>query len=489
MPGQKKAAFLTATLDFDVASVRYRAIYPALALERAGWLCELHPGPRTLRGRIEDFDVLIVVKLLDGGVVDVVAEAMDTDVPVVLDLCDDLLSRDYRSRLHSLHRLTMEAIGPDISRIVTTGPYLSRLLHARGIDPALMRIAPDCVETDADVVAAKTFAKTRAAPEATLTAAAISAAVGARRLQKNVLRAAGRAYGAVRHPLRAVKTLRAMADERRAGGRPESGMARAEESGEAALSLVGKSVIWFGNHGGPHSDFGVLTLLRIARELRAAHARAPFTLVVVSNDVEKFRLFIPAIGVPSIFVKWTHEMQARLLERASACVMPVGEDAFSQSKSSNRALLALQKGVPVVAQSLESLEPLKDCISIDDVEEGLVRALTDPQAVRADIERGRKIIEERFSLRAVGETWAAILEDAIAQAPKRHLLTRSSPEKLLVLIALLQDIDIAFPVIDEARKRGLEVAVIADLAPDRAKQACRAVGWDDARIAATRFTD
>jgi predicted homoserine dehydrogenase-like protein len=36
---------------------------------------------------------------------------------------------------------------------------------------------------------------------------------------------------------------------------------------------------------------------------------------------------------------------------------------------------------------------------------------------------------------------------------------------------------------------GLEVAVIADLDPDRARAACRTVGWDDARIAATQFTN
>ncbi|MBV8850776.1 MAG: Gfo/Idh/MocA family oxidoreductase [Methylobacteriaceae bacterium] len=36
---------------------------------------------------------------------------------------------------------------------------------------------------------------------------------------------------------------------------------------------------------------------------------------------------------------------------------------------------------------------------------------------------------------------------------------------------------------------GLEVASIADLSPDRAREACRGVGWDDARIAATKFTD
>ena len=36
---------------------------------------------------------------------------------------------------------------------------------------------------------------------------------------------------------------------------------------------------------------------------------------------------------------------------------------------------------------------------------------------------------------------------------------------------------------------GLEVPVIADLDPERAEAACRNVGWDDARVGATRFVD
>ncbi len=36
---------------------------------------------------------------------------------------------------------------------------------------------------------------------------------------------------------------------------------------------------------------------------------------------------------------------------------------------------------------------------------------------------------------------------------------------------------------------GLEVAVIADLRPDAARDACRSVGWSEERIAATTFTD
>ncbi|MGE4047837.1 MAG: NAD(P)H-dependent oxidoreductase [Acetobacteraceae bacterium] len=36
---------------------------------------------------------------------------------------------------------------------------------------------------------------------------------------------------------------------------------------------------------------------------------------------------------------------------------------------------------------------------------------------------------------------------------------------------------------------GLAVTAIADLSPDRAREACRHVGWDETRIAATRITD
>ena len=36
---------------------------------------------------------------------------------------------------------------------------------------------------------------------------------------------------------------------------------------------------------------------------------------------------------------------------------------------------------------------------------------------------------------------------------------------------------------------GIEAAVIADLDTERAKAACRNVGWDEARIARTRFTE
>jgi predicted homoserine dehydrogenase-like protein len=36
---------------------------------------------------------------------------------------------------------------------------------------------------------------------------------------------------------------------------------------------------------------------------------------------------------------------------------------------------------------------------------------------------------------------------------------------------------------------GLEIAAIADLAPERARLSCRSAGWDEARIASVQFTE
>src|SRR3954454_20450984 len=36
---------------------------------------------------------------------------------------------------------------------------------------------------------------------------------------------------------------------------------------------------------------------------------------------------------------------------------------------------------------------------------------------------------------------------------------------------------------------GLDIAGIVDLSPDRAREACRSVGWDEARLSGTKFTN
>ncbi|MGH7155027.1 MAG: Gfo/Idh/MocA family oxidoreductase, partial [Acetobacteraceae bacterium] len=71
-----------------------------------------------------------------------------------------------------------------------------------------------------------------------------------------------------------------------------------------------------------------------------------------------------------------------------------------------------------------------------------------------------------------------------------HLLQKRAAERGPVRVALIGAGKFGSMFLSQVPgTSGLEVAAIADLAPDRAREACRRVGWTEERIAATRFTD
>jgi glycosyltransferase involved in cell wall biosynthesis len=98
------------------------------------------------------------------------------------------------------------------------------------------------------------------------------------------------------------------------------------------------------------------------------------------------------------------------MKSADAFLMPNANDSFSACKSANRALLALACGVPVVATQLESLEPLRDAIVLDDWQSGLERYLFDAEARAADLKRAAEIIALDFSPNAIGNRWLSLLQ-------------------------------------------------------------------------------
>lgn len=428
----RRVAFIAATANISVASMRYRAAYPALALEERGWRAEIVVRPETLAGRVRDYDALVVVKHLGPPTLPILSEAEDCGVPAILDLCDDILNTDYRSAQHSLNRMLFAAASGKFLRIVTTGETLSEELARHGAPRGLLREIPDCMETPAQLAKARVFVEAQHPPK----------------------------------------------------DKPGAAREAPLSAAQPALAVKGPIVVWFGNHGGAHSDFGLLTLLRIARELKNACQREPFTLVVISNDREKYEAFIPAIGAPSVYVPWSHDIQNAILERSAAFVMPVGEDGFSRSKSSNRALLALERGVPVVAESLPSLAPLRSAISLDEIEEGLVRYLTDRSAAMRDVARGREIMEARFSLAVIGQAWARLIEEAIEERKTPARETRNANAKLLVLIDAPERVASAIAAVDEGRRAGLETAVV--VFEDAARASAEAL--IERRIAPTMMT-
>jgi len=97
--------------------------------------------------------------------------------------------------------------------------------------------------------------------------------------------------------------------------------------------------------------------------------------------------------------------------------MPSGTDSFAICKSANRAVLALANKVPVVASYLESLEPLRDVMVIDDWRAGIEGYLFDRQTALEHLARAEPILAEQFSIEAIGRQWDAILSGRQAELP------------------------------------------------------------------------
>ncbi len=223
-----------------------------------------------------------------------------------------------------------------------------------------------------------------------------------------------------------------------------------------------KRVVWFGNHGAPHSNFGVLSLIPAAPALRAVHAKTPIELIVISNDRAKFEAAIARLGVPARYVPWTPQAVLEEVTRADVALLTSGDDTFSEVKSSNRALLALGCGTPVVAARNPAMDVLSECVLMDDVELGLKSYFSDPSLVARHVETGRELIARRFSAKAIGGLWSKALHSAGAVNSARDAVPRAGAgrSRVLFLIDLVQDFDVLAPVIAHARASDLEPMVM-----------------------------
>lgn len=438
------------------ASVRYRMIYPAAMISKRGWICELFETPQSIMENIDRFDAIIVVKRLDAVLLNLVSAAEDAGVPIILDLCDDVLDQDYRQSRRSLFRMVFDAVAPRITWLVTTGDHLANRFSVYGFPAERIVIIPDCIESPSVRDLGRSFyeRQTRTPEE-----------LKEKKLLSQVKEGTSRALTALRHPRRMLadtrKTLHMIRYGDEQGGFPSADAVFSDPDFQSAIALKGRKVIWFGNHGGPHSDFGMLTLLRIGDALRKAHSQTPFTLVVVSNHRQKWERFIQPMGVPSIYVDWTHEGAQRLLENSDAFIMPTGQDTFSLAKSANRAILALDTRIPVVASPLASLSWMNRTVEPEFMADQLVEVLSDRASARATAIVERSAAHERFGLTAIADSWVELIESAKPIRTWRGKYgTSQTPEKLLVVINNATDLLPGMAVIDAARENGIEVGLI-----------------------------
>jgi hypothetical protein len=448
--------------DPIVASVRYRCLFPAAALRGKGWRSAVLQGSDTIR----DFSrvhALVFVKTFYDHDLALAEAAVARGVPVIIDLCDNLYARNYRGRVGAQWRRNFPRMAALSSSLVVTGRYLAeRLGLALPPDLPVVEI-PDQVETPETTRMALDVRAWRQANEDSSTVHPLSAETVRHGLEQHFKELA-----------RLVRRLEALPEDKTALFGDDIGHANGHVNGHANghmnghanghanghsnghamngiavendIRLPAKRVVWFGRHGGKRASEGIGGLAAIARQLADFNQSVPIRLIVVSNNVHKFRRLIAPLPFPTEYREWRPMRVFSDIAGADVAILPYAADEFGMCKSPNRAILALSLGVPVVASSIPSLMDLSDCVIFDDWKKGLGSYLTDRSLVAQHLERAQAIIGSKFSPAAIADKWEGVLSQVRLYAEERGRHIAALAIALLPVLASL-----SFSVLDLSR--------------------------------------
>jgi hypothetical protein len=357
-----RLAWIVADANPRIASFRYRCLIPAWALQQTGHESAILVDERP---DLSEFDALIIVKQAGKEFHDLARAFHSSGKPVFLDLCDNIFVPGYpRRRYSEFSAQSATDLAHHIAAFVTPTRALDRVVRRHLGEGMASWIISDAVITPG----------VHQAMCAWLSLAAVPSALSRRR----------DLY---------VREMFSTESDWQVDYLPKD-TAR---------------VIWFGHHGSFQSEFGMSLLKPVIEELERAHRDRPIELVIISNNRRKFDALTHDVRIFTRYETWSSERVFFELSRANLFVMPSGTDAFAVCKSANRAVLALANNVPVVAGYLESLEPLRDVVVLDDWRAGIEAYLFGGHTAKEHLRRARLILAEQYSVGAIGRQWAMAL--------------------------------------------------------------------------------
>lgn len=372
--GSKIGWFVQST-DVNSASTRYRCFHFARVLKpqfESAYFTSL----AELQEAIPSLDAVIIVKRLDRAVQDLVGTASLFGVPVFLDLCDDLIAPDYAKNEIGVNLLHFLGAAPLLAGITVPSAEMADRIEAYARDHGLsglsVHVIPDIAET------------------------------------WDIYRATYEAVTGGRAPI-------------------------APDVSQDKKGLRPRNVVWFGNYGASHSNFGIFSLRPYLKALKSVHQDIPLELVIVSNSELVYRALVHGCGFPTRYVPWSPSAVYSELALADAALLTTGDDDFCSIKSSNRVLQALAMNVPVIASKSASLSEFEDSIFSGPLEDSL-RLCLGPgraRAVRSRLETARGVLG-RYTPERLGRIWARLLAKAIEKSREKRAARASG--KLLFVV-------------------------------------------------------
>ncbi|WP_325918169.1 glycosyltransferase family protein [Pseudomonas frederiksbergensis] len=472
----KKVGWCVSSLSIDIASVRYRALLPLLALKEKGYVCRLF-SPQSCED-LEALDALVIVKAFSLESLALVQRARALDIPVLIDLCDNVFVPGYGKNLSVPPAEMFVRMAQFASAIVTTTEPLADVVrtHAPGV---AVYVVPDGYAAEAVTLKGQQLINEAKAVEKKRTPPLLF-----RRLKtlRNQMQDSGILFTFERLLKRQVQRVRVKRRKdgsfatlqailrvlwRAVAGRAANklNVAAPHKTALPQPTLVDTApidpskmyLLWFGNHGADYADFGILDLLLIRDALETIALEYPVELVVISNSAAKYERVIKPMALASRYVEWSINAVEKWMAVSRVVLIPNSCDPFSICKSANRTVHALTRGIPVVATATPGLAPVAGGLVTDDFLSGLRRYLSDRANGQRDIALAKELIERHFSSAVIGSLWEGVLLDSCARPRTVHA---NDDAEVIVVLHLVQDLDLALPIIVELKAREIALQVI-----------------------------
>lgn len=371
----KRVGWLIKSLEVDSASIRYRCFHFTRVLAPQ-FDSRYFVSSLDLLKEVPHLDAIVIVKRIDQTVQELVAKATLYDVPVFMDFCDDMIAPGYVKNEFGVNLLRFLGIAPFLSGITVASAEMGDRIQSYATDNGLrelpIHVIPDIAETW-DIYRATYEWVTGFTLPSALPPPTPSASAGRKR------------------------------------------------------------VVWFGNYGASHSNFGIYTLRPALKSLAAVNEEIPLELIVISNSEAVYGALVHGCGFPTRYVPWSAPAVYSELAVADAALLTTGDDDFSKIKSSTRVLQAFAAGVPVIASKGAAVSEFDEAITIGRMKDAF-RSCLGPgreRHVPPRLKEAQRVLP-RFAPESIGRLWADVLTSAIAASKMRG--PTMPRDKLLIVL-------------------------------------------------------
>lgn len=382
------------------ASFRYRALFPAFRLNEMG--IDTIVFSDFNKSLLKSLTIIIFVKAFTPKDYDYALKAKDKGIPIILDLCDNMLYKHYQSK-YDYSKLFIKFASIATHIIVTTEAIKKMLLDTCSNNTSVT-VIKDGLETLPDLKTVHRFYMT-----------SISKQLIRRRKSKRQMHIPflTKYEASIREnykqykkdfKLKCVKNIPFLLLKKR----PKVLLPKRTQ----------KKILWFGIHGGPHTEFGMLDLLSLQNPLERVAKLLDIELVIVSNSYAKYKNAILPFKLPTCYLEWSPRLIHHVLNSTNIVILPSQFNDFVNSKSENRAILSLTAGVPVVATYKSIYKDFLGCMLFDDFYKGIVTYLTQPELVTQHLNIAQEIINKAYSHNVLSSQRLSLFNQIVRQTFK-----------------------------------------------------------------------